>query len=214
MAPPFCIDLGDLRPRLPLCRPVKGTLEVEMPRRSQLFVMLCVLCLAVTALVGAAPGTDKPPSIQAIAGHLEQSRLHVDRMRTLVVDTMGALEAARSGQNLAAINCLNSALGPMKGLLRLAEQTYLALAEAASRKDAGQVEHEYVKVAIAYNKVEELHGQAQGCGGPELGIVGDGIVDRQKFIDDDVPDVDSATMPYVPINDHPPPSASPFYATD
>jgi len=125
---------------------------------------------------------------------LKQAESYVTRMREMLSAGFSELENARKQQNITRVNCVNEALTTMKGLLKLGEQNLLALQEYVASKDAEKAEHEYVKISITFNKMEEINGQLQGCGGPAAGVEGavDGKPYIEKILDPDLPAVDPA----------------------
>jgi hypothetical protein len=171
------------------------------------------LCLAVAA--GVAAQETAPAAPEGSERQLEQGKASIDRMHKMVSSGFNELEEARKSQNITRVNCVNEALTTMKGLMRLAESNYLAMQECNSRKDTQCVEHEYVKISIAFNKSEELDGQLKGCGGPAVDGAIDGRPYIEKNIDPDLPDIDPTEgltdlAPMLEV----PPSNSPFVKTD
>jgi len=184
-------------------------------RREIAGITVGVCCLALAAAVGAQQPGASQANVGDIASQLEQAKANVERMHKMVANGFKELEEARKAQNISRVNCVNDALTAMKGLLRLAESNFLAIQEAASRTDAEGVEHEYVKISIAFNKCEELYGQLQGCGGPSTDGAIDGKPYIEKKIDPDLPTVDPTKgLKSLPPNLENPPSASPFFADD
>lgn len=181
-------------------------------RRRYMAIAIGTCCLLAGAAVVAQGAGEKKPSVDNIAGQTQQAKANVERMHKMVSEGFKELEEARKAQNISRVNCVNDALTAMKGLLRLAESNFLALQEAASRNDAGGVEHEYVKVSIAFNKTEELYGQLQGCGGPSTDGAIDGKPYIEKVVDPDTPEIDPTVgLDEIPQNQDLPPSASPFF---
>ena len=76
------------------------------------------------------------------------------RMRSALSDVLGRLEEARATKDVVKLNCVNEKLTQVKGLLRISEQSDVALQEAVARKDTTAAEHEYTKVTIARDKVD------------------------------------------------------------
>lgn len=184
-------------------------------RREYIAMAIGTACLALAAVVGAADGKAKKPDPANIPSQSQQAKANVERMHRMVADGFKELEEARKAQNINRVNCVNDALTAMKGLLRLAESNRLAMQEAASRKDAAGVEHEYVKISIAFNKTEELYGQLQGCGGPSSEPIIDGRPYIEKSIDPDMVEIDPTKgLKDLPPELNDPPSASPFYMKD
>ena len=180
-------------------------------RREVLAMLIGTMCLLIAAAVGAKGGK-KAVSVDNIGGQIDQAKVMVEKMHKMVRSGFEELQDARSAANVSRVNCVNEALTAMKGLLRLAEGNFLAMQEASSRKDASGVEHEFIKVTIAYNKTDELNGQLQGCGGPATDGAIDGRPYIEKNIETDLPNVD----PTEGLKDLPPSlentvSASPFF---
>lgn len=180
-------------------------------RREFVAMAIGVSCLLIAAAVGAK-GNKKAQNVDSITGQIDQAKVMIDKMHKMVKGGFAELQDARSASNVGRVNCVNEALTAMKGLLRLAEGNFLSMQEAASRKAASGVEHEFIKVTIAYNKTDELNGQLQGCGGPSTDGAIDGRPYIEKSVDTDLPNVD----PTEGLKDLPPAlentvSASPFF---
>ncbi len=185
-----------------------------MSVRIKLSVGIGMVCLVAAAAVNAVPDGGEVPSIENIPGHVAQAEKHVQRMHELVSIVMHDLQRASKEHQVTAVACMTDALEVMKGLIRLGEGSRLRLVEAAARQDAGDVEHEYIKVSIALNKTEELAGRAKGCGvasGP-----GGGGIDGQntiviKDIDPELASIIIEPLREVDVDYQPVPSASPFF---
>ena len=158
-------------------------------RREFVAIAIGVSCLLIAAAVGAK-GNAKPTSTNSIAGQIDQAKVMIEKMHKMVKSGFAELQEARTASNVGRVNCVNDALTAMKGLLRLAEGNFLSMQEAASRKATKDVEHEFIKVTIAYNKTDELNGQLKGCGGPSTDGAIDGRPYIEKNIETDTPNVD------------------------
>jgi hypothetical protein len=118
-----------------------------------------------------APAPAKPVTPQATERasevpdpeKLRRSSASVQSMRTALSDVLGRLEEARATKDVVKLNCVNEKLTQVKGLLRISEQSDVALQEAVARKDATASEHEYTKVTIAKSKVAQLRNDAEQC---------------------------------------------------
>jgi hypothetical protein len=84
-------------------------------------------------------------------------------MREVLRDVLGKLEEARRAKDVVKLNCVNEKLTQIKGLLRISEQSDVALQEAVSKRDATSSAHEYTKVMIAQQKVTQLRTEAERC---------------------------------------------------
>jgi hypothetical protein len=94
---------------------------------------------------------------------LRRSSSSVQRMRSDLSDVLGRLEEARATKDVVKLNCVNEKLTQVKGLLRISEQSDVALQEAVARKDTTAAEHEYTKVTIARGKSGQLRNDAEQC---------------------------------------------------
>ena len=132
--------------------------------------------VAAVALLGAgvsrAQGPAKPAGPTSTleraadvpdAEKLSRSSAAVSRMRSVLSEVLNRLEEARATKDVVKLNCVNEKLTQVKGLLRISEQSDVALQEAISKKDSTAAEHEYSKVSIARSKVEQLRSEAEQC---------------------------------------------------
>lgn len=94
---------------------------------------------------------------------LERSGKAIGAMREVLRDVLGKLEEARRAKDVVKLNCVNEKLTQIKGLLRISEQSDVALQEAVSQRDTTSSEHEYTKVMIAQQKVSQLRTEAEKC---------------------------------------------------
>jgi hypothetical protein len=96
----------------------------------------------------------------------EKLRRSVDalaRMRNILKEVLSKLEEARNTKDVVKLNCVNEKLTQIKGLLRISEQSDVALQEAVAKKESSQAEHEFTKVMIARQKVDQLRAEAEEC---------------------------------------------------
>lgn len=85
------------------------------------------------------------------------------RMREVLKDVLAKLEEARNTKDVVKLNCVNEKLTSIKGLLRISEQADVSLQEAVAKKESGTAEHEFTKVSIARQKVDQLRAEAEEC---------------------------------------------------
>jgi hypothetical protein len=97
------------------------------------------------------------------ATKISRSSADVAQMRATLKSVLGKLEEARNTKDVVKLNCVNEKLTQVKGLLRISEQSDVALQEAVAKKDQTSADHEYTKVTIASSKVEQLRGEAEQC---------------------------------------------------
>ena len=185
------------------------------------------LLLASTALAqapassGQAPAA--PPSSAAAVGPLaekasdvpdpEKLRRSADglvRMRGVLKDVLGKLEEARASKDVVKLNCVNEKLTQIKGLLRISEQSDVALQEAVAKRETSSSEHEFTKVMIARQKVEQLRAEAEECIG-QLAFRTDENLSVEVEIPDDLPKNDPTRPGRPPDIVTRPPLASPTF---
>ncbi len=96
---------------------------------------------------------------------LSRSSDFLVQMRSALKLVLGKLEEARSSKDVVKLNCVNEKLTNVKGLLRISEQADISLQEAVAKKEQQAAEHEFTKVTIARQKVEQLKAEAEQCVG-------------------------------------------------
>jgi hypothetical protein len=134
-------------------------------------LLLPVLLLSPLALGQKSPPSQPPPlnapdekaSDVPDATKISRSAADVAQMRATLKNVLGKLEEARNTKDVVKLNCVNEKLTQVKGLLRISEQSDVALQEAVAKKDGTSADHEYTKVTIASSKVEQLRGEAEQC---------------------------------------------------
>lgn len=86
---------------------------------------------------------------------------------------LGLIEEAQRTNDVLLLNCLNDKLIALRGLLKVAEDSKLNLAEAIARENVDQQEHNYRKVAIADDQSGMIIAEAEACVG-DLGYSNSG----------------------------------------
>ena len=172
------------------------------------------LCLLLGAgLARAAQGLAKPTTTLERAAEvpdaekITRSGAAVSRMRAVLSEVLGRLEEARATKDVVKLNCVNEKLTQVKGLLRISEQSDVALQEAVAKKDTTAAEHEYSKVSIAKGKVEQLRGEAEQCIG-QLAFRTDENLTVEVEVPSGLPTEDPTNPPPPqPPSDRPPPAS-------
>ena len=121
----------------------------------------------------------------------EAERL-LDDMRSSMSEGFEQLQDARQGDgekgpDVRRIGCVNEALTAIKGLVRLAEQSYVSLRDAAARGETHTAQHEFVKLSLASSKVGEMRTQLMACGGPSVSTETDGEAELKVLSDTELP---------------------------
>ncbi len=131
-----------------------------------------LLCLAAGALLAtsARAQTAKPQKLTSDSDKLEASADHLARMRASLKQVLGRVEEARNEKDVVKLNCANEKLTQIKSLLKVAEQSDVALHEAVANRDPS-ADAELSKVAIARAKIDALRGESEQCIGQLAYIV-------------------------------------------
>jgi hypothetical protein len=176
--------------------------------------------LAAVLLLGVglarAQGPAKPPTATLEKASdipdkekISRSNAAVSRMRSVLSEVLGRLEEARATKDVVKLNCVNEKLTQVKGLLRISEQSDVALQEAVGRKDTTAAEHEYSKVTIAKNKVEQLRNESEQCIG-QLAFRTDENLTVEVEVPSGLPTEDPTNPPQPQPPTSRPPPASPI----
>lgn len=96
---------------------------------------------------------------------LSRSQEHLGTMRMTLKAILSKLEEARTSKDVVRVNCVNEKLTNIKGLLRISEQADVSLQEAVAKSEEQAAEHEFSKITIARQKVDQLRAEAEQCVG-------------------------------------------------
>ena len=112
----------------------------------------------------------------------------IAEMRAMKDSAEARLRRARQDKDIERMDNINEALIALKGVLNLAEGYYYDLKSKAG--DAKAARTEFIKLRIAYNKMQELDAQIRASGGPtDQGVVeGRPVIQWTK--DSDLPEMD------------------------
>jgi TolA-binding protein len=134
-------------------------------------ILVAALCgaLAAPALAQNQPGPQKASGLSD-REKLERSAENLDQMKGALRAVLSRVEESRNEKDVVKLNCVNEKLTQIKGLLKVAEQSDIALHEAIANKDPA-AETEFAKIGIARSKVDGLKGDADQCIGQLAYIV-------------------------------------------
>jgi hypothetical protein len=134
------------------------------------------LLALLLALPAAAQTPTGGPETLSDPQKLKRAEDHLERMRAVLNQVIKNLEEARDEKDVVKMNCVNEKLTQVKGLLKVSELAALELKEAAARRMSDAADHEYTKVSIARQRVEQLQAEAQQCVGSIVGTGDETIV--------------------------------------
>jgi hypothetical protein len=135
---------------------------------------------------------------------IEHARRHLDSMRNALSEVLKKLDEARASKDVIKLNCVNEKITQVKGLLKISENSNIALEEAVARKESETAEHEYQKIAIARQKIDQLRSESEECVGEiVIGLEEEGtIVEVEE--PSDITSVDpTVSLPPAPVVSRP-----------
>jgi hypothetical protein len=94
----------------------------------------------------------------------------VQDLETTTNRILRLIEEAQKKKDVVLLNCLNDKLGALRGLLKVAGDSRLNLAEAAARENLDLQEHNFRKLFIAKQQALTVTSEADACVG-QVGIV-------------------------------------------
>lgn len=171
-------------------------------------LLIAVAVVAASWAVAQAPrafdsaDASKVPDPQK----LKTSAEAVGRMRSALKDVLQKLEEARNSKDVIKLNCVNEKLTSIKGLLRISEQSDVALQEAVARKETSSGEHEFTKVTMARSKVDQLRAEAEECIG-QLAFRTDENLSVEVEVPDYLPGDPTETETPTVVQTSPPPAS-------
>lgn len=115
--------------------------------------------------------------------------------RRAVVRGSDLLSEARAKNDIIQLNCVNEKLTQLKGLLKLSENSSLAMYEAMAASSQDEVNHQYTKIVVAHQKSSSLKAEVEQCVG-ELSIYS-GETEVEVEIDGSITEQDP-TLPILP----------------
>jgi hypothetical protein len=146
---------------------------MRAPTLPILVILGLAISLASSSAAQAPPTSPTAPSglrVEAQASEqvsdkekLSQANGDLEQMRGVLKDVLKRLEEARNEKDVVKLNCVNEKLTQIKGLLKIAEQSDVALQESIAQGDEGSAQHEFAKVSIAKQKVDQLRAEAEQC---------------------------------------------------
>ncbi len=140
---------------------------------------------------------------------ISQARANLDRMRDLLNQVLKLLEQARDEKDVVKRNCVNEKLTQVKGLVKVSEEAEIELKEAIVKREEEAADHEFTKVAIARQKIEQLRAEAEQCIG-QLAYYTDKDYVIEVEVPQDLPSADPTSPPMPALITTRPPAASPI----
>lgn len=140
------------------------------------FAAAFVFALAIPPLASTASAEDEAGEVNDFSGGDLSSQQKLDfaeraasELNTATARILSLIEEAQRQKDVLLLNCLNDKLINLRGLLKVAADSELNLAEAIARENQDQQEHNYRKVAIADDQSKLIIAEAEACVG-DLGF--------------------------------------------
>jgi hypothetical protein len=131
------------------------------------------IVLFASALLATSARAQQPRAkVAASSEKLEAAADNIARMKAAQKQVLGRAEQARNERDVVKLNCVNEKLTQMKALIKVAEQSDLALHESLAARDSGG-DAEFSKIAIARTKVDGLRAESEACIGQLAYLVDD-----------------------------------------
>lgn len=172
-------------------------------------LLIAAVLLVASFALGQAPTPPEATDASKVPDpeKVKVSADSVKKMRSALSDVLGKLEEARNSKDVLKLNCVNEKLTQIKGLLRISEQSDVALQEAVAKKETATAEHEFTKVTIARSKVDQLRAEAEECIG-QLAFRTDENLSVEVDVPEYLPPGDTTQIPTpLPIDTRPPPAS-------
>ena len=109
------------------------------------------------------------------------------------------LEKARENKDIIQVNCVNDKLTGIRGFLKIAERSKKSLDQAKRQDDANLMQHEFAKVVLIGQRVDNLKLQVEGCVGEISQYTGNSQLTLE--VDPDIRSDNPATTEAVPTFD-------------
>ena len=120
---------------------------------------------------------------------LGKAQEKIGRMRQTLSRTTDLLKKVREGEgDILRINCINEKLAAMRGFLKVSEQSYTNLRDAAGRDDDTAQLHHFSLISVSGEKVRDLGEEAETCVGEVEVFADESVVERRE--DPGIADVD------------------------
>ena len=123
-----------------------------------------LICLMMTSSANAELGRSyRDAERLSIGEKLKLTDQTVSSMKDSLKFTLRELQGAVDQKDTNQISCIRRELSTVKGLLRISEEAHLNLKEASVTNQIDLVNHEYVKIKMAAERVKELKIKIASC---------------------------------------------------
>ena len=127
------------------------------------YTLAVLLTLGVaTSMAVAAPGGQLGAGLST-GQKVDKVSSALQKVKATLKFTLKRLNRARDNKDIIQVNCVNDKLAGVKGFLKIAERAQKGLLEAKREGDVNLVQHEFAKVMLIRDRIENLKLQVEGC---------------------------------------------------
>jgi hypothetical protein len=102
---------------------------------------------------------------------LKRASKEVSQMQQVLKFALKRLRTAYQNKDIIQTNCIKDKLSTIKGLLRISEEADVSLREAIVTGQNSLIDHEYVKINMASQRIRLSQTQIDGCVGDINGLI-------------------------------------------
>jgi hypothetical protein len=181
--------------------------RVLMRSFAKYITVFCSFVCAQSLLFGGAQAKDAKMSDNDRIRVVDKK---ISQMRSTLDLALKRRKKSRAGQDVIQLNCVNEKLSSIKGLVKISEVAAESLREAVAKRDDELKQHEYSKVVLAGNRVEELRLEVEGCVGEMSQYTGNTevVVETADEVRGDSPDEAQFAPAFDALNAERPPAVT------
>jgi hypothetical protein len=141
-----------------------------MPSLLSLFAVSLLFSQLVPEANSARLGAESGERLPSMIAEAQEAQLSMNQGMRRTVDI---LREARQGSDIVRMSCVNEKLTVVKGIIRISEDAFRGLTQAASHNDVDQASYEHNKIMTSRDRVNSLTVQAVNCVGSSATATGD-----------------------------------------
>jgi hypothetical protein len=111
----------------------------------------------------AAPSAARANALTPDTEKVRLTDQTMTRLSEVIREVVSKQDEARRTKDVIKLNCVSEKLAQIRGLVRVSEAARSALRRAVDGQDSPSADHEFAKVRIARQKVEQHRAEAEEC---------------------------------------------------
>ena len=139
------------------------TLYIRSMKQLSVYILVATCVFSSTYAMAEMGKSYRDAEKLSVGEKLTLSDNALEGMKDTLKYTLKELRSAFEQKDSRAIHCVRSELSTVKGLLRISEEAHLNLKEASVTNQVDLVNHEYVKIKMAAERVKELKIKVTSC---------------------------------------------------